>query len=164
MTNPKIDLDGTKRWYNSNGKRHRDNDLPACEYPDGTKFWYKNGKRHRDNDLPACEYPDGSKFWYKNGKCHRDNDLPAVEYANGSKCWYKNGKRHRDNDLPAIEYSNGSQEYWINGKEVEAPINVAITKTLSNNTHQQKCEYCGSPAVIGLTINCSNENCYLFKR
>ena len=162
MSNPKIDSNGTKRWYNSNGKRHRDNDLPACEYPDGTKFWYKNGKRHRDNDLPAVISLRGYKAWFQNDQRHRDNG-PAIIYSNGSQEWFQNDKQHRDNDLPACEWSDGTKEYWINGKEVETPINVAITKTCSN-THTDKCEYCGSPAVIGLTINCSNENCYLFKR
>jgi len=67
MTNPKIDLDGTKRWYNSNGERHRDNDLPAVECAHGTKYWYSNGKLHRDNG-PAVEYASGFKEWYKNGQ------------------------------------------------------------------------------------------------
>lgn len=29
----------------------------------GNKFWFVNGKRHRDDDLPAIEYSDGSKEW-----------------------------------------------------------------------------------------------------
>ncbi len=43
----------------------------------GDKRWYKNGKFHRDNDLPACEYPNGQNELYKNGMRHRDNDKPA---------------------------------------------------------------------------------------
>ena len=31
------------------------------------KHWYKNGKKHRDNDLPAVECKDGSKHWYNDG-------------------------------------------------------------------------------------------------
>jgi hypothetical protein len=33
----------------------------------GSQFWFKNGERHRDNDLPAIIYSDGSKEWYNNG-------------------------------------------------------------------------------------------------
>jgi hypothetical protein len=57
------------------------------------KEWYLNGVLHRDYDLPAVVYNDGTKKWYKNGKLHRDNGLPAVEESNGKNYWYyKNGK------------------------------------------------------------------------
>ena len=56
-------------------------------------FHYKNGECHRDNDLPAVIYDNGTKAWYQNGKCHRDNDLPAVVHADGDKEWWQNGKR-----------------------------------------------------------------------
>ena len=32
----------------------------------GNKVWYKNCKLHRE-DGPACEYSNGSKFWFLNG-------------------------------------------------------------------------------------------------
>ena len=38
----------------------------------GNESWYKNGKRHRDNGLPAVIYRDGSQAWWVNGKHHRD--------------------------------------------------------------------------------------------
>ena len=64
--------DGTKRWYNERGELHREeNDLPAIEYADGKKAWYKNGQLHRDNDLPAVIYYWGDKYWYKNGFAYR---------------------------------------------------------------------------------------------
>ena len=99
MTNSicKTDEDGTKRWYNDKGELHRENDLPAIEYADGSKFWYLNGKL-TEKMIPAIEHADGTKFWYLNGKRHRENG-PAVEYADGSKEWYLNGKRHRENDF-----------------------------------------------------------------
>ena len=40
-------------YRNSDGKRHRDNDLPAVIDSNGAQIWYRNGLRHRDNDLPA---------------------------------------------------------------------------------------------------------------
>ena len=82
----------------------------------GYQVWLKNGLSHRDNDLPAMIYPDGTQYWYKNGIKHRDNDLPASIYSNGHQFWYKNGNLHRDNDLPAVIYGNGDQYWWVNGQ------------------------------------------------
>jgi hypothetical protein len=111
-----IDAHGNKIWLNVNGHYHRDNDLPAIEYKDGSKEWYVNGKLHRDNDLPAIKCTDGEKHWYYKGKLHRDNDLPAIKYANGIKKWYINGKLHRNNDLPAMKCTNGEKHWYYNGK------------------------------------------------
>jgi len=47
----------------------------------GNKFYYLNGQLHRNNDLPAIEWADGTKSWWVNGKLHRENDLPAIEWA-----------------------------------------------------------------------------------
>lgn len=33
---------GDVEWRNSKGQLHRDGDLPAVEYADGTKEWYQN--------------------------------------------------------------------------------------------------------------------------
>jgi hypothetical protein len=79
-----------------------------------TQFWFKNGKRHRDNDLPAEIYQNGNQCWYKNGKIHRDNDLPAEIETNGTQRWYKNHNLHRDNDLPAIILADGTQKWYKN--------------------------------------------------
>ena len=104
--------------YNIFGKLHRINDLPAIEYANGTKAWYKNGKCHREMDKPAFEYADGTKRWYIHGTLHREGLplKPAVESANGDKFWYINGEHHRDNDKPAIEYADGTKHWFINGE------------------------------------------------
>ncbi len=80
----------------------------------GNKEWYKNGKFHRDNDLPACEFANGAKCWYKHGLNHRDNDSPAIEYPNGTKCWYQNDNIHRIGN-PAIIYHNSIERFYISG-------------------------------------------------
>jgi len=93
---PIINEFGAKEWYNNAGELHRENDLPAVIFNDGSREWYMNGKVHRENDLPALIYKDGSKLWYnKAGKLHRENDLPAIIWADGSKEWYLNGKCQR---------------------------------------------------------------------
>jgi len=97
---------------------HRENDEPAI-IQDCSKFWYKNGKRHREEDLPAVIHADGSKYWYKNGQFHRDGDEPAIIYVDGSKYWYKNGQYHRDGDEPAIIYVNGIKFWFKNGLEYD---------------------------------------------
>ena len=60
-----IYADGSVRWYNADGKLHRD-DGPAIEWANGTTFWFLNGEQHRE-DGPAIEWANGSKLWYKNG-------------------------------------------------------------------------------------------------
>jgi len=75
LSNFEVDMYGTKRWKNEDGKLHRDNDLPAVETLDGSKYWYKNGKLHRENGLPAIEFFDGEETWYdENGDCCRLDD------------------------------------------------------------------------------------------
>ena len=64
----KINEFGTQMWFNSEGKYHRDGDLPAVISPDRFYTWYQNDKIHRDNDLPANIWTDGYCEWYKNGK------------------------------------------------------------------------------------------------
>jgi antitoxin component YwqK of YwqJK toxin-antitoxin module len=57
----------------------------------GNQYWYKNGLKHRENDLPAIIYNDGTQIWYQNGKLHRENNMPAVIWPDGTQFYYKNG-------------------------------------------------------------------------
>lgn len=105
------------------------------------KIWWKNNVYHRDGDLPAVEYANGTRLWYSNGVLHRDGDLPAVEYANGCKEYWKKGKRHRDGDLPAVDFPSGHKEYWKDGIEydffrkekIRTAINIAIDIALDSH-------------------------------
>ncbi len=94
-------------WYNADGKRHRDGDLPA-------EIWYGNGGKSKHEE------------WYLDGKRHRDGDLPAmILYRSGKKAmeeWYRDDKPHRDGDRPAmIQYNEDGavicQTYYCNGKQ-----------------------------------------------
>ena len=85
-----------KLWYNQDDQLHR-LDGPACEYSDGSKYWFQNDQLHR-LDGPASEYPDGSKYWFQNGQRHR-LDGPAIEYSNGDKSWYIEGKYYTEDDF-----------------------------------------------------------------
>lgn len=109
-----ITKDGTVEWY-KDGTLHRENDLPAIEYSNGSKEWWVNDKLHRIGK-PAIESPLGAKYWYFNGKLHRENG-PAIEYG-PHKEWYKHDKRHRL-DGPALETMNDKEniiyEWWIEG-------------------------------------------------
>lgn len=73
---------GTIRWY-KNGLLHRDNDLPAVIWSDGTQEWFIHGKRHRDNNLPALVKNENHMEWWLNGNCHRENG-PATIHVYGS--------------------------------------------------------------------------------
>ncbi len=73
------------------GQLHRNNDLPAVTYADGTQEWWQHDKRHRNNDLPAIVFANGTQQWWQHGQCHRDNDLPAIIYTDGLQEWYQHG-------------------------------------------------------------------------
>ena len=90
-----IDSFGNQFWRNENGKLHRDDDMPAVIYWNGSKSWFKNGEYHRDGNLPAYIGSDGTQAWWKNGLRHRDEDLPAVIHADGKQEWWKEGKREK---------------------------------------------------------------------
>lgn len=70
------------RWF-TNGKLHRENDLPAIEWKDGRKEWFNNKLRHRDGDLPAFVGIDGRKEWWMHGKLYRDSNKHIVELPDG---------------------------------------------------------------------------------
>lgn len=112
-----IDADGTKLWKNKKGEYHREGDLPAVIWPDGSQFWYKNDLKHREGDKPAAIYADGSQRWHKNGQLHRDGDLPAAIYADDVKYWLKKDKLHREGNKPAV-ITKTQYEYWVDGKHV----------------------------------------------
>ena len=64
----KILENGSKLWLNSEGRQHREGDLPAAIWADGTYEWIKNGAPHRDNDLPAIISPNRHCIWLSGGK------------------------------------------------------------------------------------------------
>lgn len=119
---------GTMIYLDNDGFAHRDNDLPAIEWKDGTCEWWVNGKKHRDNNLPAVEFSNGGKYWYVHGELHRD-DGPAVEFSWNEKRWYQQGILHRM-DGPAVIKNNGNvfwyqkgQKHRLDGPAIEAKSN-----------------------------------------
>ena len=59
--------------------------LDPCEETgsSGAKIWRKHGRLHRDYDLPAVVWPDGSMFWYQRGNPYRANGKAAFIYSDG---------------------------------------------------------------------------------
>jgi hypothetical protein len=112
---PITDEHGAQRWYDGDGKLHRDGDLPAVVALNGDQGWYQHGACHRSGDLPAVVWTSGLKRWFQHGKQHRDGDLPALKQPDGTQAWYQHGKLHRGLDLPAVVWANGRQEWWVNG-------------------------------------------------
>lgn len=80
-----------QEWRDRVGVNHREGG-PAIIDSNGF-FWMKKGLLHRDNDMPAIIYQNGTRCWFWNGKQHRGNNLPAVEYLNGEKEWWVDGIR-----------------------------------------------------------------------
>lgn len=122
-------------WYDSDGRLHRDGDLPAeIDHRGHMKRWYthgvltkvltfvgllyhydKDGKIHREGDLPAVydeSDEDGIKQWYRHGKMYR-HQLMGVE-----KWFDENGKLNRE-DGPAFTDIDGTQHFYIHGVRQE---------------------------------------------
>lgn len=143
-----------KCWYNKEGQLHRENDLPAVVFANGTQHWFRNGKLHRDSKdqkgktLPAV-IAKGNKMWYSNGNLHRDDvngageQLPAVKWANGTKKWYIDGKLHNTSKgkdgqtLPAVIMPSCRVRNWykdgnIHRDDVDADGNH-LPASIENN-------------------------------
>lgn len=113
-------LSGNKAWRDSEGRIHRDGDLPAIIYANGRKEWYQKGKLYREGDKPAIIYSNGKKEWFNTKEAHHREGGPAIIYPDGGETWYRHGKLHRDiKDGPAIIRSNGENEYWVKGEKQE---------------------------------------------
>ena len=59
----------------------------------GNQFWYKDGLRHREDDLPAVIWADGTSFWYLHDKSHRECG-PAVMLSTGKISWWLNDNQY----------------------------------------------------------------------
>jgi hypothetical protein len=112
MSAPTTDAHGTTRWRDAEHQLHRDYDLPAVVWPDGTQYWYQHGKLHRDNDLPAWTKTDGTQIWLKHGESHRNNDLPAVVLANGHQEWWVEGRKQSDLDREKTRRAMAQAARW----------------------------------------------------
>ena len=141
-------VEGT-RWL-KNGLPHRDNDLPAVEYVNGTNEWWYNGQRHRENNLPAIENVNGTKEWFYHDERHREGGEPAIENVNGTKEWWYHGQRHREGGEPAVEKANGTKEWWYNDerhRENDLPAVKKADRTKEWWYHGKRHREGGEPAV-----------------
>lgn len=93
---------------------------------DRTEYYFFDAL-HRENDLPAVEYHNGKKEWWKFGVKHRDNG-PAVEFGEEIKEWWKYGKRHNlygpavIKRVSTLSSTSIQQEFWVNGiQQQDAP-------------------------------------------
>ena len=81
----KIDHQGTKRYYDMDGRLHRKNG-PAVEYKNGTIEYYLHGKLHRIG-APARIFANGDEVWAQNGLYHRE-DGPAITHYQTKIIYY----------------------------------------------------------------------------
>lgn len=51
-------------------------------------FYFVNSKLHRENDLPAIEWEDGSKIWAVHNQIHRNTPKPTIIWAFGKVEYY----------------------------------------------------------------------------
>ena len=84
-----VDSYGHRRYYNSEGKLHRDA-RPAVVRADGTLAWFQNNQLHCAAG-PAVVWPDSVSAWWFKGVRHRIGGA-AVIYADGTCYWYLRGR------------------------------------------------------------------------
>lgn len=113
-----------QRYYRD-GVLHRDNDLPAVLWQDGSREWWVSGKRMRWDPSQPTEIRCNpstknyevsfSELWHdQDGNLHRDiNDLPAVIHSDNTREWWRNGERYREGGLPTVITGNGIK-MWHN--------------------------------------------------
>ena len=104
---PKIDEEGTKRWYNKEDQFHRENGPAVIKY-DRSEFYYNNGKLHR-LDEPAVIFPNGRVEYWINGERHRVGG-PAVIKVDGTELWYLNDVKQDAPESTMTVDSNGTKE------------------------------------------------------
>ena len=56
------------------------------------RMWWNLGRLHRDYDLPAVIYDDGTLAWYNRNQVHRAGGKPAVILPNGEREWWVRGR------------------------------------------------------------------------
>jgi len=158
MSNPVIEEDGTKRWFDEDGNHHRA-DGPAVEYASGIKMWSWHGKIHRV-DGQAIEMVDGSGEWYLADTKLTEEEfkslvgtLPVAEVKSeanfildedGSKTWLDaEGKPYK------VEYANGDKE-WYKGGELHREDGPAIEKASGHKEWLQhdKLHRLDGPAIV----------------
>lgn len=113
------------------------NNIQIAESSDGIIFRFVDEILHcneKDSNgltLPAIEWNNGNKSWWKYGEIHRDEKdnngltLPAIEWVDENTLpeqrWFQNGLCHRDDKdqsgciLPARICQNGHKEWWSFG-------------------------------------------------
>ena len=109
----KIDKDGTLHWFDTEGRLHRDFDLPAVIYKNGSMLWYQHGQIHREHDHPAIIWDVyGGREWFYHGHRTRLFDRPAVEESDGTQIWYRNGLLDRKGNRPAVVIPKLNLNLW----------------------------------------------------
>lgn len=132
--------DGNIFYTDDEGKFHREDDLPAIEWKDGSKEYWNHGERYTPDWVKKAPivkktpyhgghkveitHPDGTvehaheysgglaiEYYDEKGERHRDNDQPAF-VDRTTKYWYKHGLQHRDGDKPAVVYDDGVRQYY----------------------------------------------------
>jgi len=120
-----VETDVLETSFYKNGQLHRGYNKPAYEYNrdllfSGSDEWYIEGKRHRENDLPAIISRDSVQQWFKNDLRHRNGGKPAVIFPNGEQWWCKFGKIHRGGGKPAVIFPDHYYKadlYFEHGRE-----------------------------------------------
>lgn len=126
-----INKHGEKKWKDTDGKYHRDNDLPAIVDTVGNLRWFQHGVYSRKDGKPTHVYIDGTLKW-----CNPLHII-RVHHADGSDEHFdeKTGKltMRTAATYPATYYfneegqrHNGTEPTIINGKKIWYEHNMPV--------------------------------------
>lgn len=95
--------------FDSEGRPHSLNDIPADTRTSHDYLWYDHGNLHRDGDKFARQNKMNlsMQVWYKHDYPHRENDKPASVSSYDWK-WYMEGLHHRIADAATINWMHVS--------------------------------------------------------
>jgi len=74
---------------------YKDGKYEVTKLLNGGIVYHLNGQLHRAKGLPAIEWNDGKKEWWKKSKRHNLIG-PAIIYADGRKAWYLEGIEYEE--------------------------------------------------------------------
>lgn len=78
------------KYYITNSYKEMINDIEhlVLVIEDKSYFYFVNNLLHRENDLPAITWSEGSKIWAVNGQIHRNKPLPSIIWNFGKNEYY----------------------------------------------------------------------------
>lgn len=97
-------------YYNSKREIHRPNDKPAIVRTDKEE-WFLNGKRERNNDLPAIIDPSLGRVWFKNNKIYRESYKPSFINKDNKEFIIRDNKHFTKEEIKKLKIEKNIDKF-----------------------------------------------------